>query len=166
MRNPTQAQEVQRLWALCNYTTSPGQTWGCRGRDQGGVKGAGWGGRVKGVAVFTSQNGQVGYVHGPWFLTPSGEDSRIHLSPVFLCPFPWALWLRFRIVCPSNPPQVPSLSGVSLPLSSSTSELRPPVPGPSLSPDPPGSGHTKVLSWGFYSPTLALTRCVRLQTAA
>lgn len=35
--------------------------------------------------MLIPQSRHAGYIHGPWFLTPSREDSRIYISPAFLC---------------------------------------------------------------------------------
>lgn len=51
------------------------------GRDMGGG-----GMREQGSwGVLIPQSRHAGYIHGPWFLTPSREDSRIYISPAFLC---------------------------------------------------------------------------------
>lgn len=128
--------------------------------------------------MLIPQSRYAGYIHGPRFLTPSREDSRIYISPVLYNPaglhFPGHSGSGSEPSSPSNPPQVPSSFWGLPPFSSSTPELGPPVTEPSLSPDLAPVTQSPLL-WpstpsqrnpGFYPPTLALTQCALLQAAA
>lgn len=133
------------------------------------------------MGVLIPQSRHAGCIHGPWFLTPSREDSRIYISSAFLCfvtqqasiSLGALAQVQNHLVLPIHP-RFPLLSGGSLPFSSSTPELGPPVTEPSLSPDLAPVTQSPLL-WpstptqrnpSFYPPTLALIQCILLQVAA
>lgn len=131
--------------------------------------------------MLIPQSRHAGCIHGPWFLTPSRENSGIYISPAFLCfvtqqasiSLGALAQVQNHLVLPIHP-RFPLLSGGSLPFSSSTPELGPPVTEPPLSPDLAPVTQSPLL-WpstptqrnsSFYPPTLALIQYILLQVTA